>query len=997
MNRAAEDMCDASWREPAGTTIWQCFPHTAGTPFEAGLRRAMEQRQNAAFDYFHASAKRWFECRAYAAGDGLIVLLTGADERKLRHEELERNATVYRSLFETTLDGILIVNDEGRYVEVNDSYCRFLKADRESLIGAHFSNFIPPDRLAEAQEAFAALQKGRATPVDFPLLATDGSIVELEWTSATNFVQGLHFCACRDIGERKRHEEELRRSEERLRLAQQAARMDSWSFELGDRVAADAYSEWLRHVHPGDREPVAAAVEAAIQNGVDEFAAVYRLADGDGHEHWREARGRIHRDPSGTPSRAHGISMDISGQKRAQEEQRWLSEQLQTIIKASPLPIVTCTCAGNVTLWNPAAERLFGWTAEEALGGPLPFIPREKREEHLRMRERDLKGESFTNLEIRRVRKDGIPIDISVSTAPLHDAAGQMTGFISLYVDVTERKVAERELQSAAGRLSLTLEASRMGDWSWDPSTDRVTLSNRAAAILGLASGAAIARGDLRALIHEHDRDLAHREFDRCLNERADYDVEYRVNTDDGVRWISAKGRGLFAADGETRGMLGVLQDITERKQAESQLLELHRLEQEARRTAEHLYRVGPLLAAELDVEKLAQKITDIAREACGAEFGALFHNVTSEAGDSYMLYTLSGAPRERFTGFPMPRSTAVFAPTFRGEGIVRSDDITQDPRYGKNAPRRGIPEGHLPVRSYLAVPVVSRSGEVMGGLFFGHSQTGMFHETHEKLINGIAGQAAIAMDNARLFEAVRQSEAALRRSNEELRRTNEDLEHFAYSASHDLREPLRQVAVYSQLLQREYVTRLDARAEQFIELIVGGAKRMEALVRDILAYTQAANIGQGEIEVIDADAALSAVIGDLKSAIDDSSAVIETEPLPAIRVKPIHLQQLFQNLISNALKYRGPEPPRIRVGAERSGDEWIFFCADNGMGIEAQYHRHIFVLFKRLHSNADFEGTGIGLAICQKIVERYGGRIWVESEAGKGATFRFALPAADA
>jgi light-regulated signal transduction histidine kinase (bacteriophytochrome) len=283
-----------------------------------------------------------------------------------------------------------------------------------------------------------------------------------------------------------------------------------------------------------------------------------------------------------------------------------------------------------------------------------------------------------------------------------------------------------------------------------------------------------------------------------------------------------------------------------------------------------------------------------------------------------------------------------------------------------------------------------------MAGLFSDTRSPGAFGEQHERLIVGIAGQAAIALDNARLFDEAKRSQAALRRSNEELRRTNEDLEHFAYSASHDLREPLRQVAVYSQLLQRQYVSHVDARAEQFIEVIVAGAKRMDALVRDILAYTQAASIGQEEIELTDANKVLAGVLADVSSTVEESDATLETAPLPAVRVKPIHLQQLFQNLISNALKYRGPERPHISIGAENGGGEWIFFCRDNGIGIEPQYHRHVFALFKRLHSNSDYEGTGIGLAICQKIVERYGGKIWVESAAGQGATFRFSLPVSE-
>ncbi|OZI63222.1 two-component system sensor histidine kinase/response regulator [Bordetella genomosp. 11] len=194
-------------------------------------------------------------------------------------------------------------------------------------------------------------------------------------------------------------------------------------------------------------------------------------------------------------------------------------------------------------------------------------------------------------------------------------------------------------------------------------------------------------------------------------------------------------------------------------------------------RILEVLNRVGTTIAAELDLGRAVQAVTDAATELTGAAFGAFFYNVLDDAGARYTLYTLSGAPKEAFAGFPMPRSTAVFGPTFRGEGIVRSDDITQDPRYGKNAPRRGMPPGHLPVRSYLAVPVVSRTGEVLGGLFFGHSERGVFDEAAERLATGIASQAAIAIDNASLYQAAQNEIARRSRAEQALRQLNETLE----------------------------------------------------------------------------------------------------------------------------------------------------------------------------------------------------------------------------
>jgi len=235
-----------------------------------------------------------------------------------------------------------------------------------------------------------------------------------------------------------------------------------------------------------------------------------------------------------------------------------------------------------------------------------------------------------------------------------------------------------------------------------------------------------------------------------------------------------------------------------------------------------------------------------------------------------------------------------------------------------------------------------------------------------------------------------------LQRANEALQQSNSDLEQFAYAASHDLQEPLRMVAIYSQLLQQEYQDRLDEQARSYIGFAVNGARRMEALLKDLLFYSRVSNGPTDGQEIVDANHALEIVLLNLEGAIRDSDAVIEASGLPEVAIPELHLIQLLQNLISNAIKYRGTGPPRIQIQAHRDGPRWRFSVRDNGIGIEPQYLTQIFGVFKRLHGQ-EYEGTGIGLAMCQKIVERNGGRIWVESEPGNGSTFLFTLrPATD-
>jgi len=238
--------------------------------------------------------------------------------------------------------------------------------------------------------------------------------------------------------------------------------------------------------------------------------------------------------------------------------------------------------------------------------------------------------------------------------------------------------------------------------------------------------------------------------------------------------------------------------------------------------------------------------------------------------------------------------------------------------------------------------------------------------------------------------------ERALREKTEELARSNEDLEQFAYVASHDLQEPLRTVTSYVQLLARRYKGKLDADADEFIGFAADGAVRMWNLVNDLLTYSRV-GMQRNEFEPADSEAALAQSVNDLKVAIEETGALVTHDPLPTVMADPPQLGQLFRNLIGNAIKFRSSEPPRVHISASRTGNGWTFSVRDNGIGIAQDYSERIFVIFQRLHNREEYAGTGIGLAVCKKIVERHGGRIWVKSDAGKGATFYFILPAVKA
>ena len=425
----------------------------------------------------------------------------------------------------------------------------------------------------------------------------------------------------------------------------------------------------------------------------------------------------------------------------------------------------------------------------------------------------------------------------------------------------------------------------------------------------------------------------------------------------------------------------------------------------EQRRQLDTLNQTGAAIAAELDLSRVVQLVTDAGVELTGARFGAFFYTTVDEFGESLMLYTLSGAERSDFDRFGHPRATPVFEPTFKGEGVIRSDDITLDARYGKNPPNHGMPVGHLPVRSYLAVPVVSRAGDVIGGLFFGHPDAGVFTPASERLMLGLAGQAAVAIDNARLFEATQRANQSLEQrvqertqdlevAHEALRQAQkmEAIGQLTGGIAHDFNNLLTVIRGSADLLRRKDLP--EGKRERYVEAISDTADRAAKLTGQLLAFARRQAL---KPELFDAAEQVAGIADMLRTVLGSRIRLTIEAACPDCFVEA-DAAQFETSLVNMAVNARdameGEGKLTIAIASETdpAGAEVVCVSVtDTGHGIEpAQVGR----IFEPFYTTKEVgKGTGLGLSQVYGFVKQSQGEVTVESEPGRGSTFKFSLP----
>lgn len=621
----------------------------------------------------------------------------------------------------------------------------------------------------------------------------------------------------------------------------------------------------------------------------------------------------------------------------------------------------------TITNWNAAAERLFGYSSDEIIGQDIyRIIPETHFLEQEKIIATILSSKRITRFYTTRLSKAGEHIPVSLTVSPIRDDSGDIIGCSQIVDDVSKEIQAERQ----QAMLAAIIEGSDDAIVSKNLDGMITTWNRGAETMFGYKAREVIGR-HISLLWPAEKVDEEKRIIETIKKGmKVDHYQTVRIHKDGSSLFVSLTVSPIRDKEGKIIGASKIARNITAQKEAE------RALENHARQLS-MLNSIGKSINEKLDVSSTLQTVTDITTKLTGAAFGAFFYNKVNNEGESYLLYTLSGAPREAFSRFGMPRNTEVFHPTFSGQGVVRSDDITKDPRYGKMAPHFGMPKRHLPVVSYLAVPVVSQTGTVIGGLFFGHPDPGVFKAEHEALVVNVASQAALALDNAKLFEDV----TALSRKKDE----------FIALASHELKTPLTSMSGFLQLLQK---SEQGNRNRQFVDKALHQLEKLNMLVNDLFDVSK---IQSGKLllrlETFDLAVLLEDTVDSLKQSAPNHVILLEADnPLP-VNGDKLRLEQVLINLVNNAIKY-SPDSPKIEINAINKGEEIVVSVKDYGMGISKDNQAYIFDQFYRIRvQDHHIAGLGLGLYITKEIIDRHGGKIWIDSEPGKGATFSFSIP----
>jgi PAS domain S-box-containing protein len=628
------------------------------------------------------------------------------------------------------------------------------------------------------------------------------------------------------------------------------------------------------------------------------------------------------------------VQRDNSRREVAEEALRDSEEKYRLLLDGvQDYAIFVLDQQGRVASWNAGAERIKGYKADEIIGQNFSrFYLQEDIDQGKPKAELQLAAAiGRSEVEHWRVRKDGSRFWANVVITAVRNSSGILLGFSEISRDISERKETEAKYR---GLLEAAPDAMVVVHQDGE-----IVLLNlqaekqfgyRRDELVGQMVKNIIPEGFAERLIADGTRTAA-----QALAQQIGTGIELYGRRKDGSEFPIEI---MLSPLESTEGILvtAAIRDITDKK-----------LAQEETQQQQHLL--------QLIIESIADGVVVA---DCSGKF-LLFNSAAKRCLGIGATNTDPDQWSERYgtylpdTVTPYPSDDLPLVRALRGENVDSTEVFIRNAE---------VPDGRL--LDITGGPLRDEGGALRGGVV-------VFRDITER----------------------KKSEEHLVKTVGELKRSNDELQQFAYVASHDLQEPLRMVASYTQLLAKRYKGRLDSDADEFIAYAVDGSTRMQGLIQDLLAYSRAGAAGK-VLHEISSEKALNEALTNLRATIGESGAMVTHDVLPAITTDDTQLAQVFQNLVGNAIKYRSAEVPRVHISAKKNGgNEWIFSVRDNGLGIDPQYFERIFILFQRLHGPREFKGTGIGLAICKKMLERLGGRIWVESQPGKGSTFYFSLP----
>ena len=657
------------------------------------------------------------------------------------------------------------------------------------------------------------------------------------------------------------------------------------------------------------------------------------------------------KDERGRIVRWFGTNTDVTDQEKLRHKVESSEDKLKSFIEAASQGIIGISADGRISLVNRRTEEMFGYSRAELLGQELELLlPERFRTSHLGHRASYFAAPRIrpmgAGMELAGRRKDGSEFPIEIGLSHVNTPEGPLAfGMVS---DISERRRTEAELAASENKLSSFVEAASEAILGVGDGGRIMLVNRRTEEMFGYTRGELLGM-ELGLLVPDRFR-AAHAAdsagfFSRPRVRHMGTEIELFGRRKDGTEFPADIGlTHVYTPDGPL--VFALVKDVSEPRKAAA---ELERVNHELRRSNVELRASEEKFRA--CFEGASQPILGIAKDG-----RILLVNRRTEQ--------MFGYTRQEMLG----QSVAMLYPERRASGyLARIERAFTDPTIGTEEDPNG--ERAFRRKDGSEFPYTAGVSQVDlpdGPILFG-------------MINDISESKRAADE--------------LKHVNQELRRSYAELEQFAHVASHDLQEPLRMVSSYLQLIERRYNDRLDDDGREFIHFAVDGAKRMKALIQDLLELSRAGT-NSAHYQIVEAGLLLENALSNLKTAIDESKAQINFDPLPTIAADPVLFTQVFQNLIANAIKFQKDTAPHVHISARRQGRAWIFSVKDNGIGIEPHHRDRIFRIFERLHNSEQFSGSGIGLAITRKIVERHGGRIWVESQPGTGSTFYFSISA---